>query len=579
VALTGGSGEAGLGADVTLARLLHTLRWIPPRQLAALARERTRRTFERPERFAGRRAPPEPDLRAAPAPSVAHRARFDPEALRAGRFTFLNEERSVGWPPRWDDPEPARLWLYNLHYFEYLEALSYPEGRELLLDWIARHPLERGRVGWEPYPTSVRLLAWCDWLCGSQRARVLTDAELRARVWPSIWLQAEWLAAHLETHLRANHLLENAAALAFCGACFDGPGRDWLRAGVALLDRELPEQILGDGVHFERSPMYHARVLYVLERLAATGVPELVRRVAPARDAARAALARLCHPDGEIALLNDSAFGIAPPPSELGVVAPPDGPFALAQAGYYGARSGRHYVVCDAAPIGPDYNPGHAHGDLLSFELSLAGRRVLVDAGVHGYDGDPLRAWCRSTRAHNTVEIEGQDQSEFWGTFRVGRRARPRDVAWTPLVDGFRLSAWHDGYEHLPGSPRHARELRWYADGVLLVRDRVRARRPVRVASRLHLHPDCVLEEVASRSARVRHPEGELAIAFDGDGELAVEPSVYCPGFGRRIDGQALVWSARGEELAFGCGVVHGASRARYGVASGVEALGRSFPW
>ena len=106
--------------------------------------------------------------------------------------------------------------------------------------------------------------------------------------------------------------------------------------------------------------------------------------------------------------------------------------FALRDAGYYGARGSGHYVVCDAAPIGPDYQPGHAHGDLLSFELSLAGRRVIVDAGVHGYDGDPLRAWCRSTRAHNTVEIDGEDQCEFWGTFRVARRARPRDVVWTP---------------------------------------------------------------------------------------------------------------------------------------------------
>ena len=80
------------------------------------------------------------------------------------------------------------------------------------------------------------------------------------------------------------------------------------------------------------------------------------------------------------------------------------------------------------APIGPDYQPGHAHGDLLSFELSFAGRRVVTDSGVHGYDGDPLRAWCRSTHAHNTVEIDGQSQCEFWSVFRVARRARPRDV-------------------------------------------------------------------------------------------------------------------------------------------------------
>src|SRR5262249_1372077 len=145
-------------------------------------------------------------------------ARHDPEELRAGRFTFLNRGETLGWPPRWQDPELPRLWLYNLHYFEFLSALPYELGRDLVLDWIPRHPLPRGRPGWEPYPTSLRLVAWCGWLFGEHRAGVEADRELCARAWPSIWLQAEWLSRHVETHLRGNHLLENAAALAYCGA-------------------------------------------------------------------------------------------------------------------------------------------------------------------------------------------------------------------------------------------------------------------------------------------------------------------------------------------------------------------------
>jgi hypothetical protein len=74
------------------------------------------------------------------------------------------------------------------------------------------------------------------------------------------------------------------------------------------------------------------------------------------------------------------------------------------------------------------------------------------------------------------VEIDGEDQCELWAVFRVARRARPRDVLWREHPDGFELSAWHDGYERLPARARHAREFRWYDDGVLLVRDRVSAR-------------------------------------------------------------------------------------------------------
>ena len=560
-------------------RLFHTLRWLPPRQLVAFVRQRAQRVFERPERFATRRPPPDPGVRWKIGPLPAPGRRDDPDRLRAGRFTFLNRSEDLGWPPQWDSAAVPRLWLYNLHYFEYLWSLPYEHGRELILDWIARHSLARGRVGWEPYPASLRLISWCGWLFGQQWNRVERDRELRERVWPSIWLQVEWLTRHLETHLRGNHLLENAAALAFCGACFGGPGDGWLSRGLALLDRELSEQMLADGVHFERSPMYHERVVHVLEMLAATRVPELVDRVSANLARARAALARLCHPDGEIALLNDAAFGIAPHPRELLGKAPPDGLFALREAGYYGARAAGHYIVCDAAAIGPDYLPGHAHGDLLSFELSLAGHRVVVDAGVHGYDGDPLREWCRSTRAHNTVEIDGEDQCEFWGTFRVARRGRPRDVVWAPQPDGFRLSAWHDGYERLHGRPRHAREFRWYEDGVLLVRDRVTAARPVAAVSRLHLHPQCAIEELSALRARIRHPGGTFSVTFAGAGELAVEDSVYCPEFGRQFAAKALAFTAHGPDVAFGFCIGHGAEIVGYACGSGAQTGRRSYPW
>ena len=84
-----------------------------------------------------------------------------------------------------------------------------------------------------------------------------------------------------------------------------------MRQGLAILDRELSEQVLADGGHFERSPMYHARITYLLQLLVATGIDELVSRAEEPLARMRAALALLCHPDGEIALLNDSALEIA----------------------------------------------------------------------------------------------------------------------------------------------------------------------------------------------------------------------------------------------------------------------------
>jgi uncharacterized heparinase superfamily protein len=78
----------------------------------------------------------------------------------------------------------------------------------------------------------------------------------------SLAVQVRWLRRRLEWHLLSNHLFANAKALMFGGAFFDGPeAGDWREGGLRILAREVPEQVLPDGGHFERSPMYHAILL------------------------------------------------------------------------------------------------------------------------------------------------------------------------------------------------------------------------------------------------------------------------------------------------------------------------------
>jgi uncharacterized heparinase superfamily protein len=567
---------------MSLLRLARTLRWLRREQLVGQVAHRVQRALERPEAFAARPVPPDPGLRAAPrGPFVAPGAqRLGADAMRAGRLTFLNHSETLGWPPRWEDAQRLpKLWAYNLHYFEYLFALPYEDGRALALDWIARHPLRRGQVGWEPYPLSLRLGHWCRYFLGLHAERSAKDPELRAALWRSMQLQADWLASHLETHILGNHLLENAAALALVGACFRGPQADrWLASGDAVLAAQLDEQVLPDGGHFERSPMYHARTLWLLDALEGSGCEPLAARVRGAGERLRRALPLLCHPDGEIALLNDSVFGVANPPRELCAPAPP-GPFALPETGYFGARGeGGHYVVCDAAPIGPDYLPGHAHGDLLAFELSLRGRRRIVDAGVASYLPGEARAYARSTRAHNTVEIDGQDQCEFWSAFRVARRGRPHDVRFEPCDSGFRLDAWHDGYERLPARARHRRTFRWHPEGVLLVSDHVTALGAPRMVSRLHLHPECEPVIEGPREVRIGHPEGAFRVVFAGAGRLSLEPSQYAPELGLSVASHALAFEAKAPAITGFC-IAAGDVPVEFSLETGARIGGAHFPF
>jgi uncharacterized heparinase superfamily protein len=529
-----------------LSRAAWTVRYLKARQIAGQVRHRVVHSFERYGNANGECVEIYPGcawpngVRFLAPGAQNNRA----DAIRQDTLEFLSAQVTVGFPPRWNCPELPKLWQYNLHYFEWLWALDYEDGKAVVLDWIRNHLLAKGAVGWESYPISLRLMNWGAVFWGRFRERTEADEPFLGMLWGSICRQAEWLVRHLETHLLGNHYLENGAALAVVGSCFFGEqARGWFGKGCGILRDQITEQILPDGMHFELSPMYHCRAIYVLAMLAATNNNRL-------RDLAEGPLSRMiktldhvCHPDGGIALLNDSAFRICNEPDELRSYGRhlfkgcPDGAtlgrgcFALEWAGYYGWRdSDGTYVIADFGKSGPDHVLGHAHADIFSFELSVKGRRVIVDSGVYDYEPSSTRSYCRSTAAHNTVEIENQDQSEMWAAFRVARRGNPNDLRWEARENGFELSAWHDGYRRLPGNPVHSRIMCWDAIGCLRIIDQVSARRSVQAVSRLHLHPSCSIAAISPTKIQVARDDSVCTI--ESMTPLAIHESLYCPEFG-----------------------------------------------
>jgi len=413
-------------------------------------------------------------------------------------FVFLNEagaldRRRPGGG--WDDPQRSKLWRYNLDYFDDLNAENAQTRREwhsaLLAGWLEHNPPGRG-TGWEPYPTALRIV---NWIKAVQDGFVLSPDALH-----NLAVQTRWLSRRIEHHLSGNHLIANAKALCFAGAFFEGSEAGaWFERGWRILARELPEQILADGGHYELSPMYHSLVLEDLLDLLAIaqrfGVGAHLRSLIEARIAPmRQWLSTLRHPDGEIGFFNDAALGVAPTPaaleayaqrSGLGSIAPPaDGLLHLQDSGYLRwARDGAVLLI-DVAQVGPDHQPGHAHADTLCFELSLGGQRVLVNSGTSEYGTSPERLRQRGTAAHNTLTIDDSNSSEVWSGFRVGRRARPQDLRIEASVDRLTISAGHNGYRHLPDRPVHQRT--WRLDGnELTIVDEVSG--PVRFAE-AHYH-------------------------------------------------------------------------------------------
>lgn len=167
--------------------------------------------------------------------------------------------------------------------------------------------------------------------------------------------------------------------------------------------------MLGDGMHFERSPAYHAQVVADLLECRAVLAPSPLRtRLDEFLRRAVQVVAYLAHPDGAPSLFNDGGLHMAYAPREIVDVAE-RAPgtkfttrpvFALDAAGYYGARRGKDYVLVDCGAIGPDHLPAHGHADALAFEWTIAGERLVVDAGVYEYRPGDMRDLARSTKSH-----------------------------------------------------------------------------------------------------------------------------------------------------------------------------------
>ena len=434
--------------------------------------------------------------------------------LGGRRWKLLNQEREIS---TWNDPGIEKLWLYHLHYLE----RPHPE---TVTAWIEENPAGNGN-GWEPYPISRRITSWVKWLLESP-----LEETLRRQVENSLAAQAEWLSQSLEWHLLGNHLLANAKGLVLAGAYFDGPDAwRWLQEGIGILRRELKEQILEDGGHFELSPMYHALLLEDLLDLVnishlfpqALGEEETEWRRLAARMLGW--LSQMTHPNGQTAYFNDSVHGMAADHVELESYAARLGVKAehvpLGPSGYIRLEAGDTVVLFDAGPVGPDYQPGHAHCDLLSLEVSYNGQPVITNTGISTYESCPTRLEERRTAAHNTVRVDGAEQSEVWESFRVARRARVLHTK----VSRCWAEAKHDGYRRLTGGVTHWRRVE-VDNEQLKVDDRLEGTGFHRVEIFWHLAP----------GANVNVQFGDNIVRLDKTGAWCIE-------FGRRIERPVVV--------------------------------------
>ncbi len=405
------------------------------------------------------------------------------QSYKKNKFSFLNLEKTFDATIDWNYPKYGKLWTYNLTYFDFLHqnGISKDDGLKLIHDFIISSNSLKDAL--EPFPISLRGINWIKFIVKNNIQNQTID--------DSLYAQYEILRNNLEYHLLGNHLLENGFSLLFGAYYF----KDEVLYTTAkrILTAELQEQILSDGAHFERSPMYHQIMLYrILDCINLMQnnlwkAQELLPLFQSKAAIMLGWLKTITYTDGTIPLLNDSTNGIAPTTTELTNYATALGIQAqnilLKESGYHKVVKEMYECIVDVGNIGPDYIPGHAHSDTFNFELHINGKPIIVDTGLSTYETNLRRNMERSTESHNTVMIDSKEQSEVWGGFRVGRRAKI--IHLREKIDV--IEATHDGYKSI--GAMHTRKFS-FQDHQITIEDSIESSKIHRCTAFLHSHPD-----------------------------------------------------------------------------------------
>ncbi len=416
------------------------------------------------------------------------------DSYNKGTFTFLNISHKFEGEIDWNYSDFGKLWTYNLNYFEYLnqKELLQDKGLNLMLDYIEQ--ISTTENGLEPYPISLRGINWI---------KFVTKYWIKnQKIDDSLYAQYQILIDNLEYHLLGNHLLENTFSLLFGAYYFQD--EELYKKAKKILESELEEQILEDGAHFELSPMYHQIMLFrVLDCINLVHNnnwknQELLELLSSKAEIMLGWLNTITYENGDMPLLNDSTNKIAPTIKQLNQYAlnlnlklkfdqrksSGEKNLKLSDSGYRKIKNERYEMIVDVGNIGPDYIPGHAHSDTFNFELYIDEKPFIVDTGLSTYETNERRNLERSTASHNTVEIDGMDQSEVWSSFRVANRAYIVDIEETDDS----IKAVHNGYEKRLGA-LHQREF-LFEDKKIKIIDTVISEKEYNAIARLHFYPE-----------------------------------------------------------------------------------------
>lgn len=447
-------------------------------------------------------------------------------------FIFLNLEKNFDKIIDWNFLEFGKLWNYNLQYLNCLNQDNLSDDYKIKLLTDINDNLYSGNLALEPYPTSLRIINSIRFLNTIIKSK---NNEYNNSLFKAVYAQADYLFNNLEYHILGNHLLENAFALLVSAEFYDN--NIWREKASKILYKELNEQILNDGAHFELSPMYHQIIFSrLLESIPIVSDIPLKYFLIEKASKMYGWLKLITFKNGDIPHFNDSTDNITYKSEELFTLANSIGINAneltqFTESGYRRFQNDNIEIIIDVNGISPSYQPGHAHADHLSFVLNYLGEPVIVDPSISTYNISKRRDWERSSLAHNTVTINNSNQSQVWGGFRVAKRAEIYSIKEKSNLVEASLKYSLNGKLVL-----HTRTLEFNND-IIYFYDLVDYNSNSSCIARYYLHPSVNILNITDKIYNINN----LQFSFENADNIILNDYKYSMEFNKLVDAKVIV--------------------------------------
>lgn len=373
------------------------------------------------------------------------------------------------WEHKHDDIE----FIYNLQrmylFSEVMETLKFSDNQKLLIiiSWIDNFPPQKGNA-WMGFNCSIRIINWIKILSSIKSYESISKNDLE-KIFLSIYQNLDFIIRNIEHHIPGNHVVFQYFSVWLLTSLLEN---NRVKVYSELFEAEFINEFLDSGLHFELSTHYHLQVLQLGVYYSLIKYKELERFPSELLNVIKKAykiMGSFTINKNTLPLIGDNCYNFfhANLEEDAKNLNSLKSHFSIddnietireIENNYLIINRFDSQIIFDVGNIGLKQNPGHGHSDLLSALYSYDGIPIFTEPGTKRYSNKPENMQLKSVTSHNTISVNGEDQSQLWGFFRWAFLPDKTNYNYSNEDNFIKLEASFLGFKNI-GNVKHTREI------------------------------------------------------------------------------------------------------------------------